>query len=201
MTNSKLPLIPFCIAASVIIIGSVASLFMAPAKDKPCPFPDIGSPIASAMVIYDSREIQLDTRKLAVTINQSSNEANAKAEDVPLPQGGIFKLVRVKKPMGLVVVINDSPESIEEIRELAAEAEKQKLLPKESIAKLRNCNARLDVSSANNPTKVTDKAIIIDATMTDLDPANPAVQHFLHTLQGSAQGITFDCVNGVWLKP
>ncbi len=197
MPTSKISL-RLGIAATVIIIVIIAARSWSHAEKKPFVFPDIGSPIASAMVIYDSRDISLDTRKIADIINKSSNDATAKAEDVPLPQGGVFPLVRVTTPVALVVVVDDSSYAVEEIRELTNDTEKKQQLPKELIAKLRRCNSRLSVSSANSPTKVTDKAVIVEAK-TDLDPKSPAVQKLLHTLEDSTQGLTFDCVDGKWL--
>jgi hypothetical protein len=186
------------IAATVIVILIIAARSRTRAEKKPFVFPDIGSPIGSAMIIYDARDISLDTRKIADIINRSSTGAAAKAEDVPLPQGGVFPLVRVTSPIAFVVVVNDTPDCVEEIREIANEAEEKHELPKELIEKLRRCNARLDVSSANNRTRVTNKAVIVEAT-TDLDPTNPAVQIVLQTLQDATNGLTFDCVNGGWL--
>lgn len=197
MTASEISLV-LGIAATVIIVTIFASSPPAHAEKEPFVFPDIGSPIASAMVIYDSRDVALDTKKIADIINKSSEDATAKAEDVTLPGGMVFPLVRVMTPVSFVVVINDSPDSVEEIREMADEAEKKQQLPKELIAKLRRCNARLDVSSANSQTSVTEKAMIVDAK-TDLDPTSPAVQKLLHTLQDSTQGLTLDCVHGGWL--
>jgi hypothetical protein len=133
------------------LIKTLKALFANSAQ--PPAFPDIGSPIASAMVFY---------------------------------------------PVSFVVVINDAPESVEEIREIADEAESKQQLPKELIEKLRRCNARLDVSSANSPVKMTDKRIVVEAK-TDLDPTNPPVLKILHSLEDSTHGLTFDCVKGGWL--
>jgi len=187
------------IAVAVTIVFFFAANPGTHTEKKPFVLPDIGSPISSAMVIFDSRDVQLDTKKIAAILNNSSKEISAKAEDVPLPHGGVFPLVRVTAPVALVVTIDDSTDALEEIRELTDEAEKQNYLSKELIAKLRKCNARLGVSSANSQTTVTDKAVTVEAK-TDLDPANPVVKKLLHTLQDSTHGLTFDCVNGGWMS-
>lgn len=179
------------VAGALIIIGVIAGRLWTLFSDKPSFIP---SPISTAMVIYDSRNISLDTRKLAEIINSSQQGMTAKAEEVKLPQGWILPFVRVSASEDLVVIINDSPGSVENIREIAEEAEKNRLLPQELIARLRNCNAHIDVSSANCKVTATNNTFLVKTTA-ELDPANPAVQKLLHTLQGYTRGFIYDCVN------
>ncbi|MBS1989859.1 MAG: hypothetical protein JSS83_05030 [Cyanobacteria bacterium SZAS LIN-3] len=186
----------FFMAAAAIAYLAIARSRRKRAKKQPIVFPDIGSPITSAMVMYDSHDISLDNKKIAEIINQDSEATIAEAENVPLTHG-LFPLVRVKSTVPFVVVINDSPEAAQEIQEIADMAERENQLPKDIIDKLRRCDARLDVSSARSPVKIAVQAITVEAT-TDLDPIKPPVLKVLRSLEDSTHGLTFDCVNGGW---
>jgi len=185
----------------IIVAGVSLTVFAvwwwARGTKQPPPFPDIGSPIASARVIYNTSDISLDNKKIAELINQSTSETVARAEDVPL-LNTVFPLVRVTAPVSYVVVVNDHQDVAEELKELADAAEKENQLPKELLDKLRRCNASLDLSSANSPVKMTSKAIVVEAK-TDLDPTSPPVLKVIQALETATHGLSFNCVDGKWL--
>ena len=185
----------------IIVAGVSLAVFAvwlwARSTKQPSPYFDIGSPIGSARVIYNSTEISMDTKKIADLINQDSKNIIAKAEDVRLPNE-VFPLVRVKAPVSFVVVINDHPDAATEIQELADEAEKDNLLPKDLISKLRKCNASIDLSSANSPVTITNNAIVVGGK-TDLDPSNPPVLRVIRAIETATHGLSFNCVDGKWL--
>jgi len=164
---------------------------------QPPPFPDIGSPIPSARVIYNTKDISLDNKKIAALINETTNDTVAMAEDVPL-LNTVFPLVRVTGPVSYVVVVNDHPDVAEDLKELADAAEKENQLPKDLLDKLRLCNASLDLSSANSPVKMTNKRIVVEAK-TDLDPTSPPVLKVIRGLESATHGLSFNCVDGKWL--
>lgn len=206
MLNSE-SLIQLAVAGAVISLAYFGSKLRKrapkssafPQTDASFTLPDIGSPFTSAMVIYDSSQISLDTTIIADIISQSSNNAAAKAEDVLLPDGEVFPLVRVTAPIACVVVIDDVPDVIVEIKELADEMEENQQLSRESIDNLRKCNARLGISAPTFAVKELEDAIKLAAN-TNLDPQNPAFRKLLFTLQDATHGQIFDCVNGKWLE-
>jgi hypothetical protein len=160
---------------------------------------DIGSPIASAHIIYDSRQAHLDIWQVAEAINNSSYKATAQAEIVRFAKGIDFPLVRVMDPLSFVIVVDEHPEVIEEIEEMIGEAEHEGKLPAAVITKLKNCNARLGISSSNRPVIDTGDRLTVFAT-TDLDPANPEVLQIIHTLEDLSGGVAFNCVDGEWIS-
>lgn len=94
--------------------------------------------------------------------------------------------MRVATAVPLIVQIEDDPEYVpEELAGLADEAEG--LLSEDWIELLRRCTARLDVTEADEETR--------------LDPTQPDVEAVLIEIARFVDGIVHDNVNGEWLVP
>ena len=94
--------------------------------------------------------------------------------------------VRVATAVPLIVQIEDDPEYVpEELAGLAEEAEG--VLSGDWVQTIRRCTARLDVTEADEETR--------------LDPTQPDVEAVLIEIARFVDGLVHDNVNGEWLVP
>jgi hypothetical protein len=94
----------------------------------------------------------------------------------------------------LRIQVEDSNDYVpEEIAELAEDARSH--IDEAAYARLRRCNARLDLMSTTPPRVTGSKKTITVAAETDLDPAYPEVEKVLAALSDLTGGFVLDCVN------
>jgi hypothetical protein len=99
---------------------------------------------------------------------------------------GAVLQVRVATEVPLSIQIEDDPEFVpEEMAGLAEEAEG--VLAEDWVELLRRCTARLDVTEADEETR--------------LDPTQPDVEAVLIEIARFVDGLVHDNVNGEWLVP
>lgn len=165
-------------------------------EDQLHPLP---SPVAAAMVVYNSRQVSLNTSNLVSALTKS-DEVSAQEIKAELRPGANLFYVLVTKPAELTIVINDSQTSEEDNKAMAKEAEEKKLLPKDALTKLKECTAHLALSSLNHKMEVQpDKTLKL--TSVDLDLQSPGVAKVLKILKETSHGLVFDCQDDRWIEP
>src|SRR5262249_28711681 len=149
--------------------------------------------ISAAQVIFanDRSESYLDwlTAELPQRIPFTCSRTQWRGRTITIPQ-----ILVDTSPVKLTIQVDDSSDYVpDEIAELAEDARSH--IDEAAYARLRRCNARLDLLSTSPPRVTEGKRTITVVAETDLDPAYPDVEEVLAALSDLTGGFVLDCVN------
>jgi hypothetical protein len=106
----------------------------------------------------------------------------------------IPQILVATSPVELTIQVEDNGDYVpEEIADLAEDARSH--IDEAAYARLRRCNARLDLMSTTPPRRTESNTTITIVAETDLDPAYPDVEEVLAALSNLTGGFVLDCVN------
>jgi hypothetical protein len=149
--------------------------------------------ISAAQVIFanDRRDACLDwlSAELPRRVPFPCSRTQWRGRTITIPQ-----ILVATSPVQLTIQVEDSSDYVpEEIVELAEDARSH--IDESVYARLRRCNARLDLMSTTPPRRTESSEAITIIAETDLDPAYPDVEQVLAALSDLTGGFVLDCVN------